>query len=314
MKRSLLSGSLFVVLLIAGCSDQQPASPDPGTPSLGKRAPQEQGDPAILAKMHEINAQLASRGSNLFLNEITAFTWGRGRPTNRILQQPFRWVPNDPRRDPSGDNITYLVDLSDGATTSGLTAAQTDAAIDAAMNTWNTTVNCSKVNIVENPDPASDPDIFDSFFGFGGYGYPYYASITEAGWLPGPFFDAVYGPGAQNFVLAFSISFIYLDGAGAPTDINNDQYFDTALNEVYYNDNWGSPGPRLGYPWGINAPLPGIDVQTIGLHENGHSLSSGHWGPPPIAVMNPVYAGIRQALYPTDEAAHCTFFARWPNP
>ena len=309
----LLIGSLFAVLLMAGCNDQQPASPEPGTPSFKRQATQEQGDPAVLAKMHEINAQLAARGSDLFLNEVTAFTIGQGRPANRILQQPFRWVPNDPRRDASGDNITYLVDLSDGATTSGLTAVQTDAAIDAAMTTWNTTVRCSRVTIAENPDPGDDPDIYDSFFGFGAFGNPFLASVTEAGWLPGAFFDAVFGPGGANGVLAFSVSFIFVD-AGGPTDINNDQYFDTALNEVYYNDNFGSPGPRVGNPWGINAPLPAIDVQTVGLHENGHSLSSGHFGAPPTAVMNPIYAGIRQALFPIDGAAHCTFYAPWPNP
>jgi hypothetical protein len=264
--------------------------------------------------MHEINAQLAVRGSNLFLNEVTAITIGQGRPANRLLQQQLRWVPNDPRRNAAGDNITYLVDLSDGATTSGLTAAQTDAAIDAALNTWNTTVSCSKVNIAENPDGGADPDIFDSFFGFGAFGNPFLADITEAGWLPGAFFDAVFGPGGADGVLAFSVSFIFVGGGGVPTDINNDQYFDTALNEVYYNDNFGSPGPRAANPWSINAPLPAIDVQTVGLHENGHSLSSGHFGPPPTAVMNPVYAGIRQALLPIDKTAHCAFYASWPNP
>ncbi len=274
-----------------------------------------EGDPAVLQRMYQINDELAARGSNLFLNEITAYTIGRGRPSNRILQQEFRWVPHDPRRLADGDNITYLVDASDGATTSGLTASATEAAIDRAMATWNTSIKCSKLNVVKRSDPGADPDIFDWYFGFGDYGYWYLADITNAGWLPGAFFDAVFGPGEAHYVLAFSVSFIFVDDLGYPTDINNDQYLDTALNEVYYNDYFGTPGgTREGYPWAIDQALPAIDVETVALHENGHSFSLGHFGPPPPAVMNPVYSGIQYNLYPSDEAGHCALFASWPNP
>jgi hypothetical protein len=121
------------------------------------------------------------------------------------------------------------------------------------------------------------------------------------------------GPGGGNGILAFSVSFVFTDGFGNPTDINNDHYLDTALNEVYYNDNFGAPGPRAGNPWGINIALPGIDVQTVGLHENGHSLGLGHFGPPPAAVMNPIYAGIRQTPMATDGAGTCAVWASWPK-
>ncbi len=158
---------------------------------------------------------------------------------------------------------------------------------------------------MKRADSGADPDIFDSFFGFGGFGDPFLADIVEAGWLPPAFFEAAGGPGGGNGILAFSVSFIFTDGLGNPTDINGDNYLDTALNEVYYNDNFGSPGPRLGNPWVINGGLPGIDVETVGLHENGHSLALGHFGPPPNAVMNPVYAGIRQSPLPIDSAGMC---------
>jgi hypothetical protein len=36
--------------------------------------------------------------------------------------------------------------------------------------------------------------------------------------------------------------------------------------------------------------------------------------PPPDAVMNPRYAGIRQDLLSTDEAAYCINYSSWPNP
>jgi hypothetical protein len=58
---------------------------------------------------------------------------------------------------------------------------------------------------------------------------------------------------------------------------------------------------------------PGIDVETVALHENGHSLGIGHFGPPPGAVMNPVYGGILHSPRPTDHAAMATLWRSWPQ-
>jgi hypothetical protein len=69
----------------------------------------------------------------------------------------------------------------------------------------------------------------------------------------------------------------------------------------------------VGNPWGINVALPGIDVETVALHENGHSLGIGHFGPPPAAVMNPVYAGIRHSPLAVDSAGMCSVWASWPK-
>lgn len=271
----------------------------------------EEGDPYVLGLMHAINDQLQAQGLNIEVSEIEFFTIGGGRPSNRIHQTGARWVPNDPRRLADGDNITYLVDQSDGATASGLTSAATEAAIDRAMTTWNTDESClDKVDIIKRADNGDDPDIFDFFFGFGGFGNPFLADIVNAGWLPKAFFDAVGGPGGGNGILAFSVTFTFTG-----TDINGDNHRDVALNEVYYNDNFGNPGgTRPGNPWGIDIALPGIDVETVALHENGHSLDLGHFGPPPAAVMNPVYAGLRHEPLPIDHAGMCAVWSSWPNP
>jgi len=269
----------------------------------------------LLQKMKKANAQLRAAGLHIAVEQIEFFTIGIGRPSVRIHQQPFRWVPNDARRLADGDSITYLVDQSDGGTASGLTNAQTEAAIDAALATWQADRCLKKVTLVKRPDTGADPDIFDSFFGFGGFGNPFLADIVEAGWLPRAFFEAVGGPGGGRGILAFSVSFIFVDDQGQPTDINGDNHLDTALNEVYYNDNFGNPsGDRAGNPWAINVTLPAIDVQTVALHENGHSLGIGHFGPPPNAVMNPVYAGIRHTPFPIDNAGMCAVWGSWPNP
>ncbi|HEY3202412.1 MAG TPA: matrixin family metalloprotease [Thermoanaerobaculia bacterium] len=274
----------------------------------------QEGDQAVLAQMEAINAQLAAMGVNVAVEQIEFFSIGGGRPSSRIHQQTFRWVAGDERRLADGDNITYLVDQSDGATASGLTSAQTEAAIDSALGTWQEESCLKKVDIIKRADSGADPDIFDFFFGFGGFGNPFLADIVEAGWLPRAFFEAVGGPGGGRGILAFSVTFIFVDGDGNPTDINGDNYLDTALNEVYYNNTFGDPADdRVGNPWGIDIVLPGIDVETVAFHENGHSLGIGHFGPPPTAVMNPVYGGIRQEPFPSDHAGMCAVWGSWPK-
>ena len=276
-------------------------------------AAQGEGDPDVLAAMHAINEQLSATGLGIAVQQIEFFTIGAGRPSTRILQQEFRWVPGDPRRLAQGNDITYLVDQSDGATASGLSSAQTEGAIDRAFDTWDAEGCLSKVDLVKRADGGADPDIFDFFFGFGGFGDPFLADIVNAGWLPRAFFEAVI-PGGGRGVLAFSVTFIFLDPDGSPSDLDGNNYLDSALNEVYYNDTFGDPGDdRAGNPWGIDVPLPGIDVETVGLHENGHSLGVGHFGPPPDAVMNPVYAGIRHEPLPIDQAGMCTIWSSWPQ-
>jgi len=273
-------------------------------------------DPPILAKITQINRQLAASGLNIAVEQVEFFTLGAGRPSVRIHQEPFRWVANDPRRAADGENITYLVDQSDGKTTSGLTSAQTELAIDRAMDTWQAQAAMKKVNLVKRADAGEDPDIFDFLIGpqFGSLGNPFLADIVDAGWLPREFFEMAGGPGGGRGILAFSVTFIFTDANDNPTDINGDNYLDTALNEVYYNDTFGNPNnDRVGNPWGINVVLPGIDVETVALHENGHSLGLGHFGPPPDAVMNPVYAGIRHDPLAIDLAGMRTIWSSWPK-
>jgi hypothetical protein len=266
-----------------------------------------QGDP-ILDRLNQINADLRSRGLNIQIAAVHYFGFGQGRPADRILQQTSRWVPFDPERD-GRTNLTYMVDQSNGYTASGLDTADTEGAIDAAMATWNNENCLRNLDIVKVSDDGLDHTIFDGYFG-GGFGDYTYADIVNAGWYPWGFFQAAAGDG--DHVLAFSVTFIWTDGNGSPTDYNNDGYADTALNEVYYNDAFGG-AQRPDNPWAIFANPPNIDVQTVAYHENGHSIGLGHFGPPPVAVMNPVYDGIRHEAYPTDHAGLCTQFARWPR-
>lgn len=265
------------------------------------------------ALLSQVNDQLQALGLSIRIGEIEYFTIGQGRPSNRILKQPFRWVSGDPRRLATGNDLTYLVDASDGATASGLTPAATEAAIDSAMAIWDGSTALAKLDVLKVADAGADPDFFDNLILGGPLGFPFFADITHAGFVPRTLFDAL-APGGGNFILAVSVTFIFTDTAGAPTDVNNDQHLDTALNEVYYNDNFGDPaGTRPLNPWGINVAPPGIDVETVALHESGHSLGVGHFGPPPSAVMNPIYAGIQHSPAATDLAGMSSIFRRWPQ-
>jgi hypothetical protein len=296
--------TLFAVLALA--------SAIPGRTIL--TAQSGEGDPYVLSQMQQVNRQLATTGLQIAVEQIDFFTIGSGRPSTRIHQQGFRYVANDPRRLADGDNIRYLVDQSDGATINGLTNAQTEAAIDRALATWQAQQPLRKVVLVKRPDTGVDPDIFDSLFGFGGFGTPFLADIVNAGWLPRAFFEAVGGPGGGRGIIAFTVTFIFVDNNGFPTDINGDQYLDAAFSETYYNNTFGDPAnDRAGNPWGINIPLPGIDVETVALHENGHGLGIGHFGPPPTAIMNPVYHGILHLPLPVDDAGMSALWGSWPK-
>jgi hypothetical protein len=102
-------------------------------------------------------------------------------------------------------------------------------------------------------------------------------------------------------VVALSVTFIYVGPDGEPTDLDGDGYLDTAHNEIYYNQ---------GFSWEGGA---GLDVESVALHELGHTLGIGHLDPPPEAVMNPVYAGARTEIQPLDHAALCSVWGAWPN-
>lgn len=121
---------------------------------------EQEGDPAVLAKMQEINENLRAMGLGIAIEEINFITIGQGRPANRIHQTGLRWVAGDPRRLAQADDITYLVDQSDGAPASGLTNAQTEAALDRAMNTWDASKCLKKVDIVKRADSGADPGYF----------------------------------------------------------------------------------------------------------------------------------------------------------
>lgn len=261
----------------------------------------QEGDPYTLQTMTDFNGGLKALWMDLRVEQIEVLGFGSGRASSRLHGQPFRWVANDTRRNADGSRITYLVDRFDLAD-SGLPASSAEAAIDRAMNTWGAQPCLRRARVVKRPDTGADADIFDSMFGYGGFGDYRLADIVHAGWMPPAFFDEVVGPGGGTTVLAFSVTFVFVGADGNPTDVNQDGYLDTAANEIYYN---------AGFSWLLGAGN-GIDLESAALHEVGHSLGLGHVGPPLDAIMNPVYDGVDRYPRPIDMAALCSVWGRWP--
>lgn len=275
-----------------------------------------------LGSFDEINSILANQGLNVRLAFAETVTLGEGGAetvgqtiyaNDREKQLTAQWVPGDVRRDADGNNLTYII-FDPFAPANFGTADQIDStpAIDASFETWNSVKNRSKLNIVKRPNTNSNPSFILG-------GNPFLADISEIGFLPGIFFELFIGPGTSVNVLGVTITFIFVDDDGNPTDINNDGFDDVALKEVWYNDD---------FQWTTNSGEVSntvIDIETVALHENGHALGFGHFGKisvtnnnnklhvSPRAVMNAIVLGTQRDLLGTDKASYRSIYGNWPK-
>lgn len=264
--------------------------------------------------MANVNHSLASQGVALQLSAIEAYgvdgmgtTFFFNDNGNKQLTQDF--VPGDPRRGGFTD-IAFARDGTEGATSSGLTQAQTDGAILSAMNTWDN-VTCSQGLVLNNIGSSPfDLGYVEALVTGGAQGSFFFTDLMHSGFNT-TVTDAVFGPGSSVLGVAFTL--IWIDtGTGEPTDIDNNGKTDVAFRDIYYND---------AFPWNIGA---NIDVETVALHEAGHGLSQAHFGKlhqtgngefhfSPRAVMNAGYTGVNTVINQTDEAGHCSNWGSWPN-
>lgn len=307
-------GGVLLGIGLAACEND----PTPTTPSPPSFATAKVATHKISPLLVEINRRLEARGAKIRVDHAEWLSANNAVgqiifANDRDKQLGFRWIPGDPRRGALDDALTYVVDQSDGATSNGLTNAQTEAAIDRALQTWDSGTQCSNLPVVKLTDDGSDFDLVDLLLGFPGAGFDnFLADIVEAGWVPAPFFDLVV-PGGSQFILGVTFTFNFV----GDLDINDDGFIDTALKEVYYND---------GFAWGIDTGNgDDIDVQSVALHENGHSFDLAHFGRifgtfgngkihlAPRAVMNAAYSGQQQEFSGSDLAGHCSLFGSWPN-
>jgi len=331
--RRIVPGFSLILLVLAGCSSDRRhavAVTDPSVTPAQRAASPGHDDEIVSPVLQQLNDQLAARGLGVQLVKVEllgSFNIEHKGITiidnDRHKQLNSHFVPGDTRRNADGNNITYLVDQSDATPNGGLTSAQAEAAIDRAMATWNS-VECAKIPIVKRADSGADPDLIDGLLGFGTVGTPFSADIVQAGWISPAFFDA-FLPGAGNYILGGTFTFILFDAASG-NDINRDGKFDVAWREIYYNNH---------FAWGIDADPPVADVETVALHESGHGLSQDHFGLifqknepgdpntmpdgdgdiqfAPFAVMNATIFGQNHVLQGSDIGGHCGIWGNWPN-
>jgi hypothetical protein len=280
----------------------------------------------LLASM---NASLRARGGPpvaVAKAELLVSAAGADRATtlianDRTLVIDTQFVEDDERRGSPLDTITYLVDQSDGTALTLLAPpppvvvgvlpnAVTEAELDASMAVWGA-MNCPGPAMQKIVDDGSDPDLVDGLV-FGNpalIGTPR-ADITHAGWLPAPFFNAL-APQGASFILGVTFTFVFIDEAGDPTDIDGDRRADVAFREIYYN---------RSFPWGTGGTDYNVDIQSVAIHEAGHALGLGHFGKiflkaddslqfAPKAIMNAAYVSEDRTIRGTDTAAFCQAWA-----
>jgi hypothetical protein len=245
-----------------------------------------------------------------FAGEIIASDRG-----NKKLSSDF--VPGDPNRFGTND-ISYIVDLSEGAASGGLSAAETAAEIERSMRMWDAVECSSGLSLTNFGAHNIDLGVVQNILGFGGVG-GWAADLTHAGWLPKAFFDAI-APGGGDFILGVTFTFIWIDDlTGEPSDMDANGRDDVAFREIYYNND---------FDWRIGPYVSGLnfDAFSVILHEAGHGLSQAHFGKvflksngtlqySPFAVMNAV-ASRRTThiqLEGTDNGGHCSNWGSWPN-
>jgi hypothetical protein len=318
MRTTALGLCLLAGFALAGCQDQSnPTDVVPDTPALAKKSTTPlTGTPVERAAQlaTRVNARLAAAGSTVRLDEAWFFSVGGGTDPFRRLRTGSRWV--NPR------SVTYSIDESDlvqydpAKPGNSFTDADVLAALLRAHEKYNQVGNIV-LHSTRVADNGGNNDILDGQIvvngqcvdvvdlasdvlvdydpSTGAIEFNPVADNLFGGWLPPSYFLDCLGS-AQ--ILGVTWTFSDVDGALGD---GRDGYRDRIYTEQFYNSRfaWVTSGsPFLG---------PTEDVESIVLHEVGHTHGLGHFGGPntnqpfklqpngrvfdPEAVMNPFYLG-----------------------
>src|SRR5262245_45554720 len=186
-----------IALVVAGCSTETSNSPLNGGPAFAAAGASPEAA-EVLAYMDAVNASLQASGADYRVGIAEYQTLSGGDAVGAtILQKDVGnkqlsadFVAFDPRRAWSGpasgstDNITFAIDQTGDAIPPStvvvpLTAAQTTAAIRAAMATWDNET-CSDIALTENSSGATDIGVVAFLNGLGGSGFVF-GDVQHAG-------------------------------------------------------------------------------------------------------------------------------------
>ena len=228
-----------------------------------------------------------------------------------------RWVPGDERRDWNGDG-----DLNDIDWLSFTPLATANGVIDATpiyramYKKWEKGGFCKNVDIDETAYDLSmgNPSLILGIGGLPPAANPL-SDVSVIGFIPAFIFELVFG---EPNVLGVAFSFVFIDENGDPT-VTNFGKEDKAFTEVWFND---------GFPWSIGPTPTSIDLESVILHEFGHTMNLGHFGAlieftfasgttkliyKPVNTMNAIYIGEpRNFLGLNDRSNYCLSWGTWP--
>ena len=323
--RRVLAGTALAMLACVACADES-TSPAAVVPAGASLAVAGAGDDAVGVSPYfaDVNRRAAAAGARVAVSRAELLMSANAAvkapriifANDRTLRLESRWVPRDLRRLSTDATLTYGVFAPFAVASVGGPA---EAAFDATFATWNA-VGCSNLQVRKK---VLAPGQIPSFI-LTGLFPP--ADINDVGFVPGEFFELVFGPGSSQTTIGVTVTFTFIqigqnglpvldaNGNAIPTDIDGDGRWDTAFKEVWFND-------ALQYS---STGAPGrIDIQSTALHEHGHALELGHYGKivgdpktgklhvSPRAVMNAVDLGVQRSPLGTDNAALCGNYASW---
>jgi hypothetical protein len=341
---------LMVVLatgaVSAGCTSERlvtPSSSASAVSAVGGNAASAQAaetdeTPVVSSFLAELDAQLEAAGSNMRVAKAELIVEPEGWTgssqvliaNNRTRGLSSEWVAGDPRR-AGRVGVTYAFDPRQGFAPftrnpdgSGLRQVQfpeLEPFLEEAMSAWRDR-SCSSAPIARVAVPTNvDPDQVDQALlgSDGGRPYAQVSDIVHGGWQPAVFFPRLVNSPSGNNIIGVTITFVFVDANGRPTDIDGNGKLDTGLAEIYYNTR---------FAWGNSQALNVVDFFSIITHETGHGVSLAHFGKvfvtkhdaadgiqiadikfAPEALMNAVYVTGRSQIAGTDNSSFCQIWA-----
>jgi hypothetical protein len=326
MKKTFLLSSLMM-FVVWSCEDTaELKSPERRNPEIA--IPREITD-GMRSRSGRVDVQLKDvLNSTLFadknfkISQVEIYSAVTSATTVETLDQQFestlssRWVTNDTRRNWNGDNNLKDIDwLSFTPFSIANGSISAEPVYQAMYDKWEKGGSCKTLDIDRTSYSLSmgNPSLI---LGIGGPpAEAPLADISLIGFLPAGIFEAVFD--SPN-VLGVAFSFVFINpDTGLPIKTSRGKE-DKAFTEVWFND---------GFTWSKGTAPGKIDIESVVLHEFGHTLNLGHFGIlqafttngqtklvyQPVNTMNAFYIGEpRNFLGPNDKGNYCEAWGSWP--